>query len=118
MANTNPSENYSSSRNAKADGYSSKPVAQCPKNHLAKAIIVTIMCCMPFGIPAIVYAAGVESAFIEGNIALATERSNNANKWSNISLISGLVFIVLYIIFVVILVVAGYKDFLPFHHLF
>lgn len=65
----------------------------CPETYLVKAILVTIFCCWPLGIPAIINAAGVNNAFSAGNFALAQEKSEKAKKWSNIALIAGLVYV-------------------------
>lgn len=80
---------------------------ECPPTHLAKAIIFTLICCWPFGIPAIVNAAGVQNAFLSGKYDLAEQKSKNANKWCNVTLIVGIVFWLLYIALVVILVLTG-----------
>src|SRR6185503_13035455 len=37
-----------------------------PPNYLTQAIVVTLCCCVPFGIPAIVFAAQVNSKFQQG----------------------------------------------------
>lgn len=75
----------------------------CPETHLAKAIIVTILCCWPFGIPAIVNASGVSSAFAAGNYELALQKSRDADKWGNVSIICAIVFWLLYILFYVVI---------------
>ncbi len=70
----------------------------CPKTWLTEAILATIFCCMPFGIVAIVYASQVVSFYKNGNYASAEDASNNAKKYINIALISGLIIIILNII--------------------
>ncbi len=62
-----------------------------PKSYLAQAIIVTILCCWPLGIPAIVYAAQVNSKFASGDIEGAAESSKKANMWSWIAFAAGLI---------------------------
>ena len=52
-----------------------------PKNYLVQSIIVTLCCCIPFGIVAIVYAAQVNSKFQAGDYAGAQEVSRKANFW-------------------------------------
>lgn len=79
----------------------------CPETHLAKAIIVTILCCWPFGIPAIVNAAAVSNAFAAGNYDLALQKSKDADKWSNVSIICAVVFWILYFFLILIGVAAG-----------
>ena len=93
-----------------------KPAAQpsvhtnsnvCPETHLTKAILVTILCCWPVGIPAIVNAAGVSNAFISGHYDLALEKSKNAEKWCKYCIITGVAFWIIYILIIVICVLAG-----------
>lgn len=69
-----------------ATGYATQ-VANIP-NYLWQSIVVTILCCLPLGIPAIVYAAKVDNLKASGNIAGALEASANAKKWCIISLFS------------------------------
>lgn len=76
------------------------PVAAIP-NYLWQAIAVTILCCWPLGIPAIVYAAKVDSLRNAGNVPAALEASANAKKWCIIALCSGLVVMVLYVLVMV-----------------
>ncbi|MFM1560016.1 MAG: CD225/dispanin family protein [Roseibacillus sp.] len=74
------------------------PVAhQHIPNYLVPAILVTIFCCWPFGIPAIVFAAKVDGMVSRGDIAGALDSSNKAKTWAWVSFGSGLVFVALYI---------------------
>ena len=74
------------------------PVAhQHIPNYLVPAILVTIFCCWPFGIPAIVFAAKVDGKVSRGDIAGALDSSNKAKTWTWVSFGSGLVVVVLYI---------------------
>lgn len=79
----------------------------CPETHLAKAIIVTILCCWPFGIPAIVNAAAVSNEFVAGHYDVAVQKSENAKKWCNYAIIAGVVFWVLYIAVIAICAIVG-----------
>lgn len=63
-----------------------------PKTWLAESIIVTLLCCMPFGIVAIVYASKVESKFYMGDDYGANKSSDEAKKWVTISAVTGVVF--------------------------
>jgi hypothetical protein len=56
-----------------------------PPDRLALAIVVTLLCCWPFGIPAIVYAARTMSANSARDIAGAREFSTKATTWCWIS---------------------------------
>lgn len=73
----------------------------CPKTWMAESILVTIFCCLPFGIVGIVNAAKVSSLFAAGNVAAAEEASKSAGKWTKWGFVVGLVVIVLYAIFYV-----------------
>ena len=61
------------------------------KTHLTEAILVTLFCCLPFGIVAIVNASKVSNLVAAGKYNEAVEASNNASKWVKISLIVGIV---------------------------
>ncbi len=59
-------------------------------NYLVFAIVVTVLCCLPTGIAAIVYAAQVNAKLAAGDIAGAQEASKNAKMWCWISAGAGL----------------------------
>ncbi len=61
----------------------SKRDANIP-NYLVTSIIVTLCCCLPFGIVAIVYAASVNAKLATGDIRGAKEASGSALMWSYI----------------------------------
>lgn len=61
------------------------------KSGLVLAILVTLLCCIPFGIVAIVYAAKVSGLVAAGDIAGAKEAARKSNMWSWISFGVGLV---------------------------
>jgi len=65
-------------------------------NYLVFAILVTVLCCLPTGIAAIVYAAQVNGKLAGGDIAGAQQASKNAKMWCLISLGAGLLVGVLY----------------------
>ena len=50
-------------------------------NYLVQAILVTIFCCLPFGIIAIVYAAQVNGKLASGDYAGAVRASGTAKTW-------------------------------------
>ena len=60
------------------------------ENYLAQAILVTIFCCLPFGIVSIVYAAQVNGKVEAGNIEGAQRASANAKMWAWIAFGTGL----------------------------
>lgn len=83
------------------------PMQPMPKTWLVESILVTIFCCLPFGIVGIVNAAAVSSAYNTGNYMLAQEKSKAAKKWTMWGLIVGLVGIILYVIFWIAMVGLG-----------
>lgn len=74
-----------------------------PSNYLAWSIVVTLLCCWPLGIPAIVNAARVNGLWFAGNHAAAIEASNKAKKWVIATAITGAVVILLYFILMVVI---------------
>lgn len=73
------------------------PAGHIP-NYLVPAILVTLCCCLPLGIPAIVYAAQVNSKLADGNIAGAQYASQQAKMWCWIALAAGILATVVYLI--------------------
>lgn len=65
-------------------------------NYLVFAIFVTVLCCLPTGIAAIVYAAQVNAKLAAGDVAGAQLASKNAKMWCWISVGAGLLICVLY----------------------
>ena len=65
------------------------PLPEMP-NYLAQAILVTIFCCLPFGIVSIVYAAQVNGKVaVRQTSTLPARASKNAKMWAWISFGSG-----------------------------
>lgn len=61
------------------------PPGVAVQNYLVFAILVTVLCCLPAGIPAIVYAAQVNGKLQMGDMAGAQLASKNAKMWCLIS---------------------------------
>ncbi len=76
-------------------------------NYLTQAILVTLCCCLPVGIPAIIYASQVKTKLAHGDIAGAHESSSKAKLWCWIGFGLGLVGTVVYVIIQLLLVSAG-----------
>ena len=68
----------------------------CPKTWLVESILVTLFCCIPFGIVGIVYASQVSSKFAAGNYVGAAQSSANAKKWTLIGMVCGIIGMVAY----------------------
>ena len=71
-----------------------------PKNYLVESILVTIFCCLPFGIAGIVFASQVNSKYASGDYEGAIKASEDAKKWMKWGIISGVLLFVLSMIFV------------------
>lgn len=73
------------------------PVMQSkPSNNLVWAILVTLFCCIPFGIVAILKATSVDSLYNSGRYREAVDASKEAGKWCIWAAVAGLVVGVLY----------------------
>ena len=72
-------------------------------NHMVLAIVVTLACCLPFGVVGIVHAAQVDAKARAGDIAGAELAAKRAKQWSLWGLGIGLAAVALY----VVLTVAG-----------
>ena len=66
-------------------------------NYLVQSILITLCCCMPFGIAAIVYASKVEGLERMGDIAGAQEASAKAKMWCWIGFGIGIPITILYV---------------------
>ncbi|MBQ3239667.1 MAG: CD225/dispanin family protein [Akkermansia sp.] len=60
----------------------------CPSNYLVLSILVTLLCCLPGGIIAIVYSCQVNSLYNAGKITEAQNASKWARRWNVISITS------------------------------
>jgi hypothetical protein len=79
-----------------------QPRAQVP-NHLVPAILCTIFCCLPFGIPAIVFAAQVNSKLQAGDVSGAMESSRKAKTWCWIAFWLGMIPMLFWIVWIALL---------------
>jgi hypothetical protein len=68
-------------------------------NYLAQAILVTIFCCLPLGIPAIVFSSQVNSKLVYGDVQGAQDSSKKAKMWCWISFGVGIALAFIWIIF-------------------
>jgi hypothetical protein len=67
-----------------------------PKNWLVESILVTIFCCLPFGIVGIINAANVNSRWSAGDHDGAVRASAEAGKWTKIGFFIGIAVAVIY----------------------
>lgn len=68
-----------------------------PPTYLWQSIVCTLLCCLPFGIVGIVYAAKVEGLARSGDMAGAREASDKAKMWCWVSFGSALAMTVIYL---------------------
>ena len=74
------------------------PGTQIP-NYLVQSILVTLCCCLPLGIVAIVFAAQVNTKIAQGDLAGARDASQKAKMFCWIALGLGLVVMAIYGVF-------------------
>lgn len=82
-----------------------------PDSYLAWSIVSAILCCLPLSIPAIVYAAKVDSLWINKEYEASIDAAKKAKKWTIVSAIVAGGFWLLYILFFVVIGLASYSDF-------
>jgi hypothetical protein len=78
-------------------------------NYLVPAILVTILCCLPAGIVAIVYAAQVNAKLAGGDMSGALESSRNARNWCWISAAVGIVIGLCYALLSILGIMTGMR---------
>jgi hypothetical protein len=76
-------------------------------NYLVFAILATVFCCLPAGIPAIVYAAQVNGKLQVGDVAGAQVASKNAKTWCLVSAGLGVGLVALYVLMIMLGVLSG-----------
>jgi predicted secreted protein len=78
-------------------GYPPQPPAgQAPNNYLVWSILVTLFCCLPLGIVAIVKSSQVSGLWAQGQYAEAQAAAASAKKFVTWSVIAGVVVGVIY----------------------
>ncbi len=77
------------------------------ESYLIPAILVTVLCCLPLGIPAIIYATQVQNKLAAGDVFGAQMASKNAKMWCWIAGGVSVGFMFLYIVLIIIGAAAG-----------
>lgn len=80
---------------------------QYAPSYLWQSIVVTVLCCLPFGIPAIVYASRVESLNARGEVQQARIASEKAKFWCWASALTWVALAVIYLGFVMLIAVSA-----------
>jgi hypothetical protein len=73
-----------------------QPAGQAPNNYLVWSILVTLFCCLPLGIVAIVKSSQVNGLWAQGQYAEAQAAADSAKKFVTWSAIIGVVVFVIY----------------------
>ena len=71
-------------------------------NYLVPAIL-SLFCCMPLGVVAVIFAAQVNGKVAAGDLTGAAESSKKAKMFSFIAIGLGLLLILCYIVFIVLI---------------
>lgn len=69
-----------------------------PNNWLWQSIVATILCCIPFGVVGIIYAAKVDSLYFDGKYGESERVAQKAKMWTLISVGAALLYWVLWVI--------------------
>jgi predicted secreted protein len=72
------------------------PAGQQPDNYLVWSILVTLFCCLPLGIVAIVKSSQVSGLWAQGRYAEAQASADAAKKFVLWSVIAGVIVAVIY----------------------
>lgn len=80
-----------------------------PNSNLIWAIFTTLFCCLPTGIYAIVRAAKVESLYLSGYYEESLRASEDALKWSIISLCVGVAGGLVYFVLLLLGIASGFN---------
>ena len=79
------------------------PKGPFSENWLVEAILVTLLCCLPFGVVGIIFAAQVNTKQQAGDSEGAEKARKEAAKWTKIGFWVGLGVILLYVLFWLVL---------------
>lgn len=72
------------------------------KSEIVSSILVTLFCCTPFGIIAIVYAVQADSAYEKGEFSAYQRLLGKARSWRNWGIGLGVVSWLLYLLLVAV----------------
>jgi hypothetical protein len=81
---------------------------QQPDSNLVWGILCAVLCCLPFGIVSIVYAAKVSGLWTQGRYAEAQKASADAKKWAIWGAVAG---VIVGIIYAIIAVAGGMSSY-------
>lgn len=70
-----------------APNYQAAPISGT--GYVIWTILATLFCCMPFGIPGIVFALQIDRFVAQGNIAAAQSAAKKAKTWAIVAMAAG-----------------------------
>ncbi|XP_072017404.1 proline rich transmembrane protein 1B-like [Amphiura filiformis] len=73
-----------------------------PKDYLIMAVLVTIFCCLPFGIVGIIKSNSARTMHVIGNYEEAELASKSANNWTTAGLTFGIIKWTIYVIVIIL----------------
>ncbi len=76
--------------------YGQQPFEPKPDSNLVWGILTTVLCCLPFGIVSIVYAARVDGLWRSGDLGGAREAADKAKNWAIASAVTAVVLLVIF----------------------
>lgn len=91
-------------------GSSAPAAGPQPPNYLIQSILVTLCCCLPLGIVAIVFAAQVNSKWAAGDYAGAADASNKAKMFCWIGLGLGLALQLIWLLTGGLAMLQGFRE--------
>lgn len=78
-----------------------------PENYLVWSILVTVLCCLPFGIVAIIKSTQVESLWSQGHVDAARQSAESAKKWAIWGAIAPAAGVLLFLLVMAVLALVG-----------
>jgi hypothetical protein len=57
-------------------------IGEMPPSHMTQSVLVTLFCCLPTGVVAVIYSSRVKGLWENGRPAAAHEASDTANRWA------------------------------------
>lgn len=94
-----PRDGYAGGPHAGAYGHGGAAAAQSIPDYLVQSILVTLCCCLPLGIVALVFSIQTRSKKDAGDAAGAMESSRKAKMWCWIAFGLGIVWTIVAMIF-------------------